>query len=46
MMKKYDLIVVGGGFAGFGAAVGAAREGEQVTIIFPQANITKYLTAP
>lgn len=30
---KYDLIVVGGGFAGFGAAVAAAREGVKTLII-------------
>ena len=32
-MKKYDLIVVGGGFAGFGAAVAAAREGVKTLLI-------------
>ncbi len=32
-MKKYDLIVVGGGFAGFGAAVSAAREGVKTLLI-------------
>ncbi len=32
-MKKYDLIVVGGGFAGFGAAVCAAREGVKTLLI-------------
>lgn len=32
-MKKYDLIVVGGGFAGFGAAVAAAREGLKTLLI-------------
>ncbi len=33
MMEKYDLIVVGGGFAGFGAAVCAAREGVKTLLI-------------
>lgn len=32
-MKKYDLIVVGGGFAGFGAAVAAARDGLKTLLI-------------
>ncbi len=32
-MKKYDLIVVGGGFAGAGAALAAARNGASVLII-------------
>ncbi len=32
-MKKYDLIVIGGGFAGFGAAVAAARQGAKVLLI-------------
>ena len=32
-MKKYDLIVAGGGFAGFGAAVAAAREGLSVLLV-------------
>ena len=32
-MKKYELIVVGGGFAGFGAAVAAAREGVKTLLI-------------
>ena len=32
-MKKYDVIVLGGGFAGVGAAIGAAREGAKVLII-------------
>ena len=32
-MKHYDLIVVGGGIAGVGAAVSAAREGLSVLII-------------
>ncbi len=32
-MKKYDVIVLGGGFAGVGAAIGAAREGASVLII-------------
>lgn len=32
-MKRYDLCVVGGGFAGFAAAVSAAREGLSVIIV-------------
>ncbi len=32
-MNKYELIVVGGGFAGFGAAVAAAREGVKTLLI-------------
>ena len=32
-MKKYDLIVVGGGFSGVAAAVSAAREGLRVLLI-------------
>lgn len=32
-MKKYDLIVVGGGFAGAGAALAAARNGASVLIV-------------
>ena len=32
-MKKYELIVVGGGFAGIGAAVAAAREGVKTLLI-------------
>ena len=32
-MKKYDLAVIGGGFAGFAAAIAAAREGADVIII-------------
>ena len=32
-MKKYDVAVIGGGFAGFAAAVSAAREGASVIII-------------
>ena len=32
-MQKYDLIVVGGGFGGVGAAVAAAREGLKVLLI-------------
>lgn len=36
-MKKYDLIVAGGGFAGCAAAISAAREGLQVLLV-DQAN--------
>ncbi len=32
-MKKYDLVVCGGGLAGVGAAVAAAREGLEVLIV-------------
>ena len=32
-MKKYNLIVVGGGFAGVAAALSAAREGLDVLLI-------------
>ncbi len=32
-MKKYDVIVAGGGFSGVGAAIAAARNGMQVLII-------------
>ena len=32
-MQKYDLIVVGGGFAGAGAALSAAREGLKVLLL-------------
>ena len=32
-MKKYDVAVIGGGFAGFAAAVSAARAGASVIII-------------
>ena len=32
-MKKYDLIVVGGGLTGVAAAVSAAREGLQVLLL-------------
>ena len=32
-MKKYDVAVIGGGFAGVAAALSAAREGAQVIII-------------
>ena len=31
-MKKYDLVVVGGGFAGVSAAIAAAREGSMVLL--------------
>lgn len=33
VMKKYDLAVIGGGFAGVGAALAAAREGAKVIIV-------------
>ena len=32
-MRKYDVIVVGGGFAGVGAALAAARENRKVLLI-------------
>lgn len=32
-MNKYDLIVIGGGFSGVGAAISAAREGLSVLLI-------------
>ena len=32
-MKKYDVVVVGGGFAGIGAALAAAREQKKVLLI-------------
>ena len=32
-MKKYDVIVIGGGFAGFAAALSAARGGAKVLIV-------------
>lgn len=32
-MKKYDVIVVGAGAAGFGAAMGAARTGKKVLLV-------------
>ena len=32
-MKKYDLIVAGGGLAGVGAAVAAARQGLDALIV-------------
>ena len=31
--KKYDVVVVGGGFAGVGAAIAAARQGKKVRLI-------------
>lgn len=33
ILKKYDIIVVGGGSAGFGAAISAAREGRRVALL-------------
>ena len=32
-MKKYDVVVIGGGFAGIGAALAAARENAKVLIV-------------
>ena len=32
-MKKYDVIVIGGGFAGTAAALAAAREGASVLLV-------------
>ena len=32
-LKKYDLVVVGGGFAGVAAAVSAERQGIRVLIL-------------
>ena len=32
-MKNYDVITVGGGFAGVAAAIEAAREGENVLLV-------------
>ena len=32
-MKKYDVAVIGGGFAGVAAAISAAREGAKVLIV-------------
>ena len=32
-MKKYDVVVVGGGFAGVSAAIAAAREGSSVLLV-------------
>lgn len=32
-MKKYDIIVVGGGFSGVAAAIAAAREGRSVLLV-------------
>ena len=33
MCNKYDIIVIGGGFAGFAASVSAARQGKNVLLI-------------
>lgn len=32
-MRKYDLAIIGGGFAGVGAAIAAAREGANVLLV-------------
>ena len=32
-MKKYDLVVIGGGFSGVASALAAAREGAKVLIV-------------
>ena len=32
-MKRYDVVVIGGGFAGIGAALAAAREGARVLLV-------------
>ena len=32
-MKKYDVTVIGGGYAGVGAAIAAAREGAKTLLI-------------
>lgn len=32
-MKRYDAVVIGGGFAGIGAALAAAREGARVLLV-------------
>ena len=49
-MKKYDLIVVGGGISGIAASVSAAREGLGVLLIENSGNlggaITKNLVYP
>ena len=33
LKNRYDVVVVGGGFAGVGAAIAAAREGKKVRLI-------------
>ena len=32
-IKRYDVVVVGGGFAGVGAAIAAARQGKKVRLV-------------
>jgi hypothetical protein len=43
-MKKYDLIVVGGGLAGVGAAVAGARQGLSVMLVEKSNNLGGALT--